>query len=776
MLRARFALVVSVLVLTSGVARASELLVNGAASAAVAQGLPVSVTLSGTPGNAAWLIADTGPGPTVVFGHEVPVTVDAGTLVFFLGAIPGSGTLAFGGDVPFDLGLAGTTVYMVATVVNGPIPGGLDWSEGAQLHITERNQQLAGNPLASYPDFEYVRAFNANTPVTMTVDPALHPEVAGDTADVYVTAKRTRAQWLGDGTLVDVNGGPRTVVLSGQSLIANETLLATAGQLSAAAGLGLGVGYDVVVDLDQDGTWNNADLIDGFSDEAGLYRVHDTTQPGPLAVTEAIYTGGTWLGQDLYYPSNIANLPGPRPLVVVSHGNGHNYQWYDHIGNHLASYGFIVMSHQNNTQAGVDAASLTTITNTDYLLANLAIISNGDLVGHLDDHRIMWIGHSRGGEGVARAYDRLLDGTSVPAEFTAADIKIISSIAPTDFLGPNSANPHGAPYHLWVGQADNDVSGCPVNEVTQSYHLHDRAEATRLSISLNGVGHGDFHDGGGSSVAFGPCLVGRPDTHTIMRGYVLPLAQHFLEGNIPSQDFFSRQWESFRPIGAPDFNPCVVANLQYRASGPGVRVLDDFQTNPSTALSSSGGAVSATVTIVAEGRLDDENTNFTTDALSFNGFTEGAPADTTKGLVFQFDGTADVSLQFDVPAAQKDVSGFAFLTFRTAQATRHPLTIAALQDSTFTVELRDGAGHTSQVNIGAWGGGIEEPYQRTGCGIGTGWGNEFETIRIRLTDLVHGTAGLDLTDLTSVTFRFGPTFSSPAFGRFGLDDLQFTGE
>ena len=93
------------------------------------------------------------------------------------------------------------------------------------------------------------------------------------------------------------------------------------------------------------------------------------------------------------------------------------------------------------------------------------------------------------------------------------------------------------------------------------------------------------------------------------------------------------------------------------------------------------------------------------------------------------------------------------------------------------VELRDNAGHVSSANIGAWGGGIEEPYQRTGCGTGAaGWGNEFETIRLRLTDLQHDGSGLDLTDLAAVTFRFGPSFSSPAMGRLGFDDLMFTGE
>jgi hypothetical protein len=232
-------------------------------------------------------------------------------------------------------------------------------------------------------------------------------------------------------------------------------------------------------------------------------------------------------------------------------------------------------------------------------------------------------------------------------------------------------------------------------------------------------------------------------------------------------------------MGAPDGNPCVVVNLQYRPQpgGPDTFVLEDFQTNPALNTSSSGGAVSGTVSLVAEGRLDDEDGAFTNGATPFNGFTEGASTDSTRGLVLAYDGSTDVDLSFALPAAQHDVSRFAFLSFRAAQVTRHPLTVAALQDTTFRVELRDGAGHVAGANIGAWGGGIEEPYQRTGCGTGSaGWGNEFETIRIRLSDLQHDGTDLDLTDLAAVTFRFGPSFSSPAFGRLGLDDLIFSGE
>jgi hypothetical protein len=78
------------------------------------------------------------------------------------------------------------------------------------------------------------------------------------------------------------------------------------------------------------------------------------------------------------------------------------------------------------------------------------------------------------------------------------------------------------------------------------------------------------------------------------------------------------------------------------------------------------------------------------------------------------------------------------------------------------------------MSIGAYGGGLEEPYQRTGCGAGTGWNNEFETLRLRLADFLNDGSGLDLTDVRTVALRFGPGWGS-SVGRFGLDQLELVG-
>ncbi|MBN1512345.1 MAG: hypothetical protein JXB13_10045, partial [Phycisphaerae bacterium] len=421
---------------------------------------------------------------------------------------------------------------------------------------TPTKAEIAGNSLSAYPYFEYVRAFNEDAPLKIALDPTRYPGIVGQTADVYVVEAQTESEWQLSPTLNDVTSdGPLTVTFSGGTIQANTFTVASAYELDSSvfqshtgAYTGLGHGYDVVVDIDQDGQLSGADYIDGLSEEAGLYIVHDTAQGGPLAVTETIYSGGSWLNQDLYYPSNIGTM-GQLPLIIVSHGNGHNYQWYDHIGYHMASYGYIVMSHSNETGPGIETASTTTLTNTDYLLGHLGSIAGGALNGHVDGHRIMWIGHSRGAEGIARAYDRLYDGSYSPSHFTLDDVILLSSMLPTDFLKTSSSNPHDANYHLWTASGDADVNGSASCDLCQTFHLHDRATRYRQSTVVQGTGHGDFHASSGS-VFSGPCHIEpKSVVHAIMNGYFLPLAAHYMQGNVPGQDFLWRQYERFHPIG-----------------------------------------------------------------------------------------------------------------------------------------------------------------------------------------------------------------------------------
>ncbi|MBK6938790.1 MAG: hypothetical protein IPH13_01095 [Planctomycetes bacterium] len=746
----------------------ATLTVDGGSTTTGMIGDSIDFKITGPAGAHVIFLLDVAPGSIVVSGVNIPLAGTPALLAFDLGTLGPSGELAFPATVPLDPTLAGAEVWLAVVTQSGPL---VESSAAAKVTVVDRVVQLAGNPLAQYPHFEFVDAFNETAPISFALDTTRFPFLLGQTADLYVVPTRTKAQWLLNPTLLDVSASGFETITFGPTIQSNVRTL-DPGALSGTVGTEFGIGYDIVVDVDRNGVLGGLDLIDGYGDRAGAVVVRDFSLPGPLAVTEILYSGGTFLGQDTYYPTNIASM-GKLPVVVVSHGNGHNYQWYDHIGNQLASWGYVVMSHQNNTSPGIETASTTTLTNTEFLFANQATINGGVLAGHLDQTRIAWIGHSRGGEGVVRAYDRVFDGQFVPVNFTLASIKLVSSIAPTNFLGAASTDPHFVNYHLWVGNSDNDVNGCALDDQLQWYQILNRARSTRMSTALYGAGHADFHDGGGSSVAAGPCLIGRANAHQIMRGYLVPLMKSFMEDEEVAREFLWRQYESFHPVGAPVSNACVTVNLQYRPFDDDRFVVDDFQGNTSLTVSSSGAPVVLNVSDSTEGAFNDNTTSFTNLATDpMNGMTQSGAGGGTSGLVLSFDGAANYSARFDVPVAGRNASEFAYLSFRAAQATRHPLTTAALGDLTFDVTLRDTSGHQATIRIDSYGGGIEEPYQRLNCGTGTGWNNEFETIRIRLTDFTTSGSLVDLRDVAAVVFDFGPAHGSVQ-GRIGIDDIEF---
>ena len=251
----------------------------------------------------------------------------------------------------------------------------------------------------------------------------------------------------------------------------------------------------------------------------------------------------------------------------------------------------------------------------------------------------------------------------------------------------------------------------------------------------------------------------------------LPLIKHFAEGNIPATDFFFRQYERFHPIGIDISNPCFVVTNECRPNSADTTVfmIDDYQSEFDEYLSSSGGAVNFTVGNLTEGRFDDNNLDFSwVSSDPFNGATQAGPDDDSRGVVFDWDNT-DLYYEWEIIAEAQDFSKYVNISFRGAQGTQHPFTLDVLGDLTFSLTLRDGNNVSSSINIGAYGGGLEQPYQRQG-----GWHNEMERIRICITDFLTNGTGLDLTNITTVRLDAGPAWGSGK-GRIIIDELMLSG-
>lgn len=639
-----------------------------------------------------------------------------------------------------------------------------------------RYRDLAGHSLAAHPWFGVVQAFNDDDAVELAIDPVRHPDLAGKACDVWVVNSRDEAGWANDPTLVDVRPvAPQTVTI-GDTLADSRFEIAAPGLLSSNAGPSLGVAFDVVLDCNGNTMLDAGDVLDGGA-APGLWRTHDTTAVGPLAVSQFEAYASQYLDQRTFYPTDVASM-GQLPLVVVTHGWSYNHTYYDYIGEHLASYGYIVMFHEaevlDGDGAGTIAAANTTLENLEDLLANQAILGEGVLDGHIDARRIMLTGHSTGGEAVVRAATQLREGSFTSSNFGYADIRVVSSMAPVSWHPRSMVDPGDVPYHMFVAGADDDVSGAPEASYTQCRSIFERAVGPRQLTYIHGAGHGDLLSCCGELFidASAPALIGREETNRVARGYFLALAELYLRDNPAGREFFTRSYADFHPSGIA---AGVVVSNEYRSARAGAVVLDDFESNEALDLASSGGAVTLSVANAAEVLLrDNDGALAWTGEQPSNGMTHARhEGDSTHALVFDWAPGADAFYEHAVTSSLSDFSGHTFLSLRAAQGTRHPETVALAGPLSFTITLRDEDGTAASVAL-AGRAEVPPPYARDGFGAGVGWQNEFVTIRVRLDEL-RTDSEIDLSRIAAVRIEFGASFGSPR-GRLGIDDLELVDE
>ena len=638
-----------------------------------------------------------------------------------------------------------------------------DTGGSVSVHSGEQ-PPLTGHPLGQAPWAERVQVFNIGETVRVALNPTTHADRVGASYQATVVRRKTKEQWAEDPSLIDVSMDmAETAVVTAGTTGDNITDVWIDPSVSSAY---LKDDYDLVLDFNNNLQLDPGDLLMGPGDEMpGFSIMGDLSQLGPHATTSVETSGGTWLTQKIYYPTSFDDL-GAVPLLIISHGNGHNYGWYNYLGNHLASHGYVVMSHTNNTGPGIETSSTTTLTNTDYFLQNLDSIAGGALNGNVDSSRIAWIGHSRGGEGVVRAYDRMVDEAYATTFFDEDDIAVISSIAPTVFFSVERSDPHDKPYHLFAGAADGDVNGGPACDQCQFFRLSSAAESKTQVTYLQGVGHNEFNCCGFDD-ATGPDLIGRTETQVISKSYYLALARAYLDGDPAWMDFFTRRADVFRPAGIDDE---VVIMNSYRPDPTTEAVaIDDFQTEPGISVASSNAIVEITATGAHEALLMDGNDRLRSDTSDpMNGMTQACcEDDLNRGLVLSWD--TEASISWNLTSPMQDISPFTWLSFRIAQGTRHAYTSLVDGPLDFTVTLVDGNDVESSIWFGEMG-RITRPYQRTGLGSGAGWANEFNTILLRLSDFAVDQPELVLSNIKVVRFDFG-TEPGSLWGRIGIDDV-----
>jgi hypothetical protein len=653
---------------------------------------------------------------------------------------------------------------------------------------------LAGETTLEYPHFQFPLAINRNQALQVAVDPQRHAERVGLPFDIYVIRHRPPEEWASDRLLVDVTAEVERSKLFEGGVEDNVHDVWQPG-LDGAAGDGLGAPYNVVLDFGLDGQLDPGDLIDRFdAEQAGFYVVRDTTVGGPFGFQSFEFDddslfrtqgfdGGTTRNMRsqglVVYPSPLPE--GKLPLVTFSHGNTGirtSYLGYRYLQEHLASYGFITASFDmfpGHVATGIRWRGWLTNKNTERLILQTQLhdhngtpyppMGGGVLDGRVDGDRIITVGHSRGGEGVLLQYQQVANPDipnirppgGVLRGFDRDSFLGIVTIAETTFLSRGEGSrPGDRNYFQFFGGADADVCGC-VRQAVPTYHYH-RGLGNKAQIYMYGAGHGYFNDQWPCTCT-GPITMTRFEVKQVTKGYLLPFVLLAARDNIPAKDFFTRAPTRFRPIGTQDFPPARRWTNLYEDHRTQNYVIDDFESNSSQFVSSSGQPVFFTVSNLFEGGFNDTNPAGGWSANEPDGGFWWA----TKGAIFDWNGTA-FEYCFALAKTEQDLSDDAALQFITCQQADHPETLASHSARNLTVTLLDAKGGRSSINTRSLG-GIDKTHLRGG-----GWGSAFKTYRIPLPAFVANGSGLDLQHIREIRFEFGSDHGSQQ-GRLGLDNI-----
>ncbi len=432
-------------------------------------------------------------------------------------------------------------------------------------------------------------------------------------------------------------------------------------------------------------------------------------------------------------------------MVVVVHGNGADggYLGYEYLLDHLAKNGFIAASiHLEVNENGTDRARV--------LRRHLQILF--PMFGAHVANNIGIMGHSRGGEAVVIA-TRLNQ-----QEAWGYNINAVISLAPTNkYTDEHFGGAWARPYLVIYGSLDGDVSGIP----RTGFELYDHASGMDKSMvfayrachdRFNTVwGDGDL--GFGKLTPTDQAAVLSVDSHhKIAMGYMAAFYRQHLRGETQWSGIFRGEWV---PADVQASDPNMKIYVQYE--GTTVRTVDDYEgphsaTSWETSTLGSGVVQSGLPSTPQEAELRA---------------IDGQSPHLTAGLLLRWDNTID-SLSYDVPAGQRDVSGFQAVSFRITQKV-NSVSNPAGQAQDLQLTLTDGGGHSRAIRVSKL---AEIPYPHVrGYSIYTK--SAMCTIRIPLAAYTIHCLNVDQVDLTNIT-TMAFEFAEKVTGEIEIDSIQFT--
>jgi len=200
---------------------------------------------------------------------------------------------------------------------------------------------------------------------------------------------------------------------------------------------------------------------------------------------------------------------GPFPVVLMVHGNHLMEQFsdggYGYLGELLASRGVIAISVDENF---LNYSAWSGIPDQDMKLRAWMLLKHiGQLqrfaeepssrfYGKIDLQRVALIGHSRGGQAVAMAADRI-QWFSYDAELplpSSYQIKGVVAIAPTDtFVDGRQAKLYDISYLTLQGAKDADLVNFNGERQYARVDIAEGADAFKASLYIAGANHSQFN-------------------------------------------------------------------------------------------------------------------------------------------------------------------------------------------------------------------------------------------------------------------------------------------
>ncbi|MCK5115544.1 MAG: hypothetical protein KAR44_03025 [Candidatus Aegiribacteria sp.] len=664
---------------------------------------------------------------------------------------------------------------------------------------------ISGHSISGSPYFRYADTFTVGEDVWAGLDPGIvDPNNISKMCALYVIESKDAAAWSNNSlTHLPVLGGnantikrklqagcmnaDKSLVWPNAMLPGEYDIVADFGNNTSDASLFVPdhayntpldiidgyfvAGFRIVKDpgtmqdFNHAGNWNyiqtDVDAMPGLSgtvtvqDEAGQY--HSSTVP-------TIINRQLRLKANVFFPADAPGITDPAsissnqpnyPLIVIIHGNGHDYTSYDFLLEHFAKNGFIAASIDVRYFNGsFDSHGMGGQGRAEALFPHLNVINTK--FGSNVQNNIGIMGHSRGGDAVVKA------ARINQQQALGHNINAVIALAPTDQYGTEVlGGAWSKPYFVLYGSRDGDITGgiwVSNYTVPQTGFAHyDRANGSRKSMCfVYRATHNGFITDNHDAPWDGDAIADMEPVTTqqaFTKAYMNAFYRWHLKNESQWTGMFAGEWTpgSVSSTGA-------IFYIQYHDTT--TKIVDEFEGAVNWQASTIGGTVDHAGTLPVnpgEGKMS---------AAVIAGLDQKSPHD-TQGMKIKWNNTGD-KLVFTIPPAHKNVSAYSVLSFRVTQKT-DSADNPSNQTQNFRVALKDGSNNERAVRVSPFY-VIPFPDHRPNHAHSK---SAMLTVRIPLKSYRIVCAGLnkvDLDDIASLTFLF----SEKTTGEIEIDNIEFS--